>query len=139
MQQDHNILKANLLCILQGHRLSYSYEFSLSINDSHYWFLFNASPLLENKADRIKGVVISIFDISKRKEHELNLQASISQVRTLRGLLPICAVCKNIRNEEDLWKSIESFLEKHTYAEFTHDICPDCIRRLYPQYSSILE
>lgn len=125
MQQNQHILKANLLCILQGHQDSYSYEFNWPLDDRHCWFLFNASPLLEYGVDRIKGVVISIFDIS--------------QIRTLRGLLPICAVCKSIRDEEDLWNSVENFLEKHTHAEFTHDICPDCIRRLYPKYSSVLD
>jgi hypothetical protein len=138
MQQNHHILTDSLLCILKGHQYSYSYEFNWPINDRH-WFLFNACPLLEQGVDRIKGIVISILDISNKKQLELDLLESISQIRTLRGFLPICAVCKSIRDEEELWKSVETFLEKHTHVEFTHDICPDCIRRLYPKYSSVLE
>ncbi|WJH30842.1 hypothetical protein N6H13_09690 [Paenibacillus sp. CC-CFT742] len=83
--------------------------------------------------------LISHTDITEQKRIEQQLKLALSEVRTLRGLLPICAVCKQIKDEQDIWNSVESYLERHTHAEFTHDICPDCIRRLYPKYSNILD
>jgi hypothetical protein len=83
--------------------------------------------------------LIAHTDVTEQKQTERQLKKALSEVRTLRGLLPICAVCKQIKDEQDSWNSVESYLEKHTHAEFTHDICPDCIRRLYPKYSNILD
>ncbi|BFH64905.1 PAS domain-containing protein [Paenibacillus azoreducens] len=103
------------------------------------WFLLDASTIYEDDGRTVKGMVVCLTDITKSKALEHDLMEALTQIRTLRGLLPICAVCKRIRDEHDIWNSVESFLEKHTHAEFTHDICPDCIRRLYPKYSSVLD
>ena len=61
-----------------------------------------------------------------------SLAVALDNVRTLEGLLPICAHCKSIRDEGDEWMRIESYLSKHTPADFTHGICPDCAAKLYP-------
>ncbi len=68
-------------------------------------------------------------------ERELRegLEAAMAEIRTLRGLLPICAACKKIRQDDGVWQQIESYLQKHTHAQFTHGICPDCRERLYPE------
>jgi hypothetical protein len=60
------------------------------------------------------------------------LQAASEEVKTLRGLIPICAGCKKIRDEEGLWVGIERYLEEHTGAQMTHGMCRDCVKRLYP-------
>lgn len=62
------------------------------------------------------------------------LQAALAKVTTLRGLLPICSNCKKIRNDSGYWQQIESFVSEHSLAEFTHGICPDCGKALYPDY-----
>lgn len=56
----------------------------------------------------------------------------LDQVRTLRRLLPICANCKKIRDDKGYWNQIETYLEQHAYAKFTHGICPECVENLYP-------
>ncbi len=56
----------------------------------------------------------------------VELQASIAQVRTLRGLIPICAWCKKIRDDDGYWSAVESYLARHSDAEFSHGICPEC-------------
>jgi hypothetical protein len=61
-----------------------------------------------------------------------NLKAALAQIRTLSGLLPICSACKMIRNDQGYWEQIESYFEKHSEFEFTHGLCGDCARRLYP-------
>jgi hypothetical protein len=55
-----------------------------------------------------------------------------SKVLNLEGLLPICASCKKIRDEMGLWHTLESYISGHSEAEFTHSICPDCRKQLYP-------
>jgi hypothetical protein len=60
-------------------------------------------------------------------------------IRILEGFLPICAHCKKIR-ELDQWEPVEQYLKSHTLADFTHSICPDCLKKFYPDFASkILE
>lgn len=75
----------------------------------------------------------------KRVEEELKrlvveLKESLAKVKTLSGLLPICASCKKIRNDQGYWDQLESYLGKTTDAKFTHGICPECAKKLYPEY-----
>ncbi|MBI5741837.1 MAG: response regulator [Nitrospirae bacterium] len=60
------------------------------------------------------------------------LERSLKEIRTLRGLLPICAWCKNVRDDKGYWKKVETYVEEHTDASFTHGICPKCLKRVYP-------
>lgn len=62
------------------------------------------------------------------------LSEALGKVKTLKGLLPICAACKKIRDDRGYWTQIESYLYKHSDAEFSHGICPDCSRKLYPEF-----
>lgn len=65
--------------------------------------------------------------------HNQELQKALDQVKTLRGLLPLCAACKKIRDDQGYWHKVEDYVESHSEAEFTHGLCPDCSRKLYPQ------
>ncbi|HYM77417.1 MAG TPA: PAS domain S-box protein [Candidatus Dormibacteraeota bacterium] len=83
-----------------------------------------------------------IRDISQRKTAEAErewlireLQEAAAKVKNLSGLLPICASCKKIRDEAGKWHHLEVYIRDHTEADFSHGICPDCRRRLYPEYS----
>lgn len=67
------------------------------------------------------------------EEQNQELQTAIKQIKTLHGLLPICANCKKIRDDEGYWQQLEEYLGQHTQAEFTHGLCPDCLRMLYPE------
>ena len=57
---------------------------------------------------------------------------AIGHVKSLSGLLPICAGCKNIRDDTGYWSAVESYIQKHSEAKFTHGLCPDCIKKYYP-------
>jgi hypothetical protein len=57
-----------------------------------------------------------------------------AELDLLRGLLPTCSGCKRIRAADGRWEAIEAYVEKHSAAEFTHGLCPDCVARLYPDY-----
>jgi len=62
------------------------------------------------------------------------LQDALSRIKTLSGLIPICASCKNIRDAKGNWEHIETYIHDHSEADFTHGICPDCYKKLYPEY-----
>lgn len=63
------------------------------------------------------------------------LGEALEQVKTLRGILPICANCKKVRNDTGYWQQVEIYVADHTEAEFSHGICPDCMRTLYPEFA----
>jgi PAS domain S-box-containing protein len=82
----------------------------------------------------------SVEDISQRKGVEQEreqlieeLRSALGRVRSLAGLLPICSSCKKIRDSGGHWNMLESYIENHSQAHFTHSFCPDCARRLYPE------
>jgi phosphoserine phosphatase RsbU/P len=64
------------------------------------------------------------------------LKQALAEVRTLKGIVPICANCKNVRDDQGYWNRVESYLNEHTEADFTHAVCPDCMKRLYPQFDT---
>ena len=70
----------------------------------------------------------------ERKQMLIDLQEALSQVKILKGFLPICAKCKAIRNDEGHWQQIESYLRERSEAEFSHGICPVCLKELYPEF-----
>jgi DNA-binding response OmpR family regulator len=62
------------------------------------------------------------------------LELALKEVRVLKGIVPICASCKNVRDDQGYWNRVETYLNEHTEAEFSHAVCPDCMKRLYPQF-----
>jgi len=65
--------------------------------------------------------------------HNQELQEALDQVRTLSGLLPICAGCKKIRDDSGYWEQVEVYVQRHVDVQFSHGLCPDCMVRLYPE------
>lgn len=70
----------------------------------------------------------------KLRNTNAKLEKALAEIKTLSGLLPICAKCKNIRDDEGYWNSIESYIIHHSEAEFSHSICPECAKVLYPDF-----
>jgi CheY-like chemotaxis protein len=66
-------------------------------------------------------------------EQHAALQQQLEEIRVLRGLIPICANCKSVRNDTGFWEAIESYIQAHSEAEFSHSVCPDCAKALYPE------
>ena len=101
--------------------------------------LFSAEIIQINNQE---FVLSSISDITERKRAEtererliLGLQEALASVKQLSGLLPICASCKRIRDDKGYWTKIEAYIRDHSEAEFSHGLCPDCGKKLYPEYS----
>ncbi|MEO8431279.1 MAG: two-component regulator propeller domain-containing protein [Acidobacteriota bacterium] len=73
---------------------------------------------------------------SKARVLERAITEAMSNIRVLRGLFPICAACKKIRDDGGYWKQIDSYIRDHSEAEFSHSICPECMERLYPDFAA---
>jgi DNA-binding response OmpR family regulator len=80
---------------------------------------------------RIGSRIVSLQQALGERVQEL--QHALSNVRTLGGLLPICAYCKRIRDDRDYWKQIEQYLAEHSNARFSHGICPECLKVHLPE------
>jgi PAS domain S-box-containing protein len=95
---------------------------------TYRWLLWNAA------ADTSGRVIYSVArDITARKEAEVErerlvteLQAALAEVRTLREILPLCSYCRKIRDDDDRWHSVESYVARHTNSRVSHSICPQC-------------
>lgn len=124
--------------VMDGAIPIYATELYMAVPQGDHWFLAEVTPYGE-EGQSPQGLVVTCTDITRLKEQIRKMEHDLSHIRTLRGLLPICAVCKKIKDEQDIWSTIEAYLIKHTHAEFTHDICPDCIRALYPKYAAFLD
>jgi DNA-binding response OmpR family regulator len=64
------------------------------------------------------------------------LRQALDQIKTLRGILPICANCKKVRDDQGYWDQVESYISRHSEASFSHGICPDCIKKIYPEIAA---
>ena len=72
------------------------------------------------------------IEIDERKKTEVSLREALNKIKTLSGLLSICASCKKIRDQKGVWVNIESYVRDHSNAEFSHGVCPECALKLYP-------
>ena len=73
-----------------------------------------------------------VRDLTESERIIGELHNALSRVKQLSGLLPICASCNRIRNEEGHWQDVTAYIRDHSEADFTHGICPDCRQKLYP-------
>ncbi len=78
-------------------------------------------------------------ELAKAKEElaaeAKELRKALAEVRTLRGLLPICSHCKRVRDDRGYWRQLESYLREHSHVDFTHGVCPECLQKYYPEYA----
>lgn len=126
---------------IKGGASHYECESSKKLDGVIHHYLVQARPLVDGDNEVI-GVVESFQDITIRKTLELEkeklineLQTSFDTVKVLKGLIPICAACKQIRDDKGYWSQVEAYISRHSEAKFSHGICPDCVRKLYPAFS----
>ena len=80
------------------------------------------------------------MDTRKARERELaeknrDLEQALREVKVLRGFIPICASCKKIRNDKGYWQQIEAYIQERSEALFSHGICKECLKKLYPDFA----
>jgi PAS domain S-box-containing protein len=114
-----------------------------TIDGNNIPYLLTGYKFDQQELELLVGIGIDIsqrLKVEKEKENLIQkLQESLAQVKKLSGMLPICAACKNIRDDKGYWKRIEVYIQQHSEAEFSHSLCPDCIKKLYPELAERLE
>lgn len=88
---------------------------------------------IDKCAEHIESVSLARRYQEEREALLRELQSALEKVKLLSGYLPICSSCKKIRDDTGYWQQIECYIREHSEAEFSHGICPDCARRLYPE------
>ena len=105
------------------------------------YLIFDASPVY-HRSGELLGAVETLQDITVLKQMEeekerlnVELKEALQQIKTLSGLIPICAACKKIRDDKGYWNQLENYLEEHSDAVFSHGLCPECFREYFPEAS----
>lgn len=118
---------ATLLSVPTAHRLAdYSFEII---------GVFGSAMMLVGVIS-IKPIFVLLRE-AKEEQRVLaeSLRDALKNIKTLKGMLPICASCKKIRDDDGYWQQVETYITKYSDTVFSHGICPDCVRKLYPEYS----
>ena len=102
------------------------------------FYLTTVKPIL-NDWGEVETVICTSKNITKRKLAEDALKKErdklmkvLKEIKTLSGLLPICASCKKIRDDTGYWNQMEGYIQQHSDPQFSHGICPDCAKKMYP-------
>ncbi|MBN1102487.1 MAG: PAS domain S-box protein [Deltaproteobacteria bacterium] len=105
------------------------------------WALLSFSLVRDHKEAPLH-FVFQLLDVTERKKKEeemkeliSRLQKALDEIKTLKGIVPICSNCKKIRDDKGYWEQVEAYVSRHTEAQFSHGICPACMKKLYPEIS----
>ena len=138
-EEDRQMVRERHQARLRGEKPPETYPFRIVTQAGEVkWVELRVAPITwENKP----AALCFMTDITARKQAQAeseklisDLKEAMAKVKTLRGLLPVCANCKKIRDDGGYWNRIETYIEDHSEAEFSHSICPECERELYPEF-----
>lgn len=87
----------------------------------------SVSMLVASLEKQRRGAIRSLEETNKK------LSTSLDEIKILRGILPVCSYCKQIKTEADTWVQMEKYIHEHSEADFSHGVCPDCLRKYYPE------
>jgi|GEM_PF-3561665 PAS domain S-box-containing protein len=144
LPEDLQKVKKRFIKALKTNKL-YKREYRIRTPKGKIVWIHSKGQIIIDQAgaiDHVAGVFFNITELKEAKEERkkaekerekviLELQDALAQVKTLKGLLPICAHCKKIRDDEGYWQTLEKYLREHSEAEFSHGICPDCLKKHY--------
>ena len=134
---DRDTAWASINAHLVGRTAAHQMEYRMLTKDGGYkWILDNAKIVQrapDGKPLRMSG---THMDISERKSMEgereeliKSLKSALDEINVLKGIIPICSYCHNIRDDKGAWDKLEVYLSKHSDAEFSHGICPNCMEK----------
>ena len=92
------------------------------------------------RVEQLEGALKKILDLAAAPDTTTvaELEKALLEVKTLRGILPICSFCKKIRDDHGDWSQVEEYVKERSEADFSHGICPDCMKEQYPrEYDAI--
>ena len=110
------------------------------LQDRQVWTSTTKVPLRDpdGKIIGLVGITRDISELMKTQQERerliKELQDALADIKTLSGLVPICANCKKIRDDKGYWTQLEAYLQEHSQAKFSHGVCPDCMQKLYPDF-----
>jgi PAS domain S-box-containing protein len=112
----------------------------LNNEGNHFWARLDVTVSQNSESGASPECRVVLNDINGRKQAEAarilliaELENALAKVKTLSGLLPICAGCKKIRDDQGYWGQIEIYIQSHSEAKFTHSMCPECTKKYYPK------
>ena len=113
---------------------------------SRRYYLNHYNPTINEKGEII-GLNLFLIDITEQKRLEIErekiikkLQNALAEIKTLRGILPLCSFCKKIRDDSGYWEQVDTYISRHSEADISHSICPECFMKNYPeQYDEIMK
>lgn len=126
---------------LEGHTCCHDLEYRMLTKDGGFKWIHDHAQIVQHDANgaplRMSGTHTDIFE-RKKMEHEKDelvnsLKEALAEIKDLRGIIPICSYCHNIRDEKGAWDALESYISKHTDAKFSHGICPKCLPKAMAQ------
>ncbi len=108
-------------------RETFEMEYRLRRHDGSWRWIFDRGVPLFAPDGEFAGFIGSCIDVTERVEaREALARAHEAQIRTLQGLLPICMMCKKIKNDQGYWESLEKYIHEHSDARLSHGLCPEC-------------
>lgn len=107
---------------------AHKYE-SLEVDELISVSLFLVVVLVFLLIRKVRELIAAHIDLKTRNEQ---LEKAYSEISLLRGIIPICSSCKDVRTDEGYWQNVEAYVQAHSDARFSHGICPACIEQLYP-------
>ena len=120
---------------LEGRTTSHKMEYRMLTKDGGYKWILDHAKIVQRDDNgnplRMSGTHIDISEHKYLEEERENLiislQEIMSEIKLLKGIIPICSYCHSIRDDEGAWDRLESYISKHSEAEFSHGICPKCL------------
>lgn len=125
---------------LEGRTPEHELEYRMLCKDGKYkWILDRAMIVKRDQQGRPLRMSGTHLDITERKQAEeerekliKKIQEALKEIKTLRGILPLCSFCKKIRDDKGYWEKVDVYIHKHSQADISHSICPECVKEHYP-------
>jgi hypothetical protein len=120
-------------CRLSGRGIRVTVHAQITRLEDGYLVLARRLGVTDDEAlKRMSQLTTELVDMSRElKRKNVELERAQQQIKTLSGMIPICASCKRIRSDDGFWTQVEEYVSDHTEAVFSHSICPECMNRLY--------
>jgi PAS domain S-box-containing protein len=120
-------------------RQIFEVEYRLRRHDGVYRWLFDRGTPYSDSTGNFAGYIGTCVDVTDRIESQNELRRKQeAEMSSLKELLPICAHCRNVRDDKGYWQKLESYLHEHSDLTFSHGVCPSCIRKLYPDIAGMI-
>jgi len=121
-----------------GNRAVFEMEYRLMRYDGVYRWIFDRGVPFCDSCGTFAGYIGSCIDVTDRVDAQEALRQNLErQIKTLKGIIPICSYCKKIRNDEESWQQLEGYISEHSDALFSHGICPTCLEEVKKSYESV--